>query len=291
MAWAGVSASQIILGLGKWRRYPRLRKEIDQVFRQTHAYSHIHFHWLCRSLRIWRGQEKSSFRYWYIVFCTWGHRPLSYNIAQSFPPAGFQHPPSYSITTVAPRSFIVAMIFSASSLGTFSLSILGALSTNFLLSTKLRPSMLLTSLMTLALAVGSMPCSFRVKRFFSWAGAAASSASSTGAAAGAAAKPPTGRSGMLSLLCATGGQWPAPGCRLCAPLELPRHTLREETRSAVSSSVSLLIWSTMVSILGFGVAAASVELNRRDAAEERIICAETRGAEEARSWRAQLWAA
>jgi hypothetical protein len=111
----------------------------------------------------------------------------------------------YSITTVAPISFIVLMIFSASSLGTFSFIILGALSTNFLLSTKLRPSRLLTSLMTLALDAASMPCSFRVKRCFSAAAGATSSASSaTGAAAGAAAKPPTGRSGMLSLFCRKG---------------------------------------------------------------------------------------
>lgn len=37
------------------------------------------------------------------------------------------------------------------------------------------------------------------------------------------------------------------------------HTLRLDTRSAVSSSVSCDIWSTIVVILGFEVAAASVD--------------------------------
>jgi midasin len=80
---------------------------------------------------------------------------------------------------------------------------LGALSTNFLESTKLRPSKFLTSLMTLGLDPASNDCSLMVKSVFSAAAGAASS-SSTGAAAGAAgpaAKPPTGRSGMLRRVC------------------------------------------------------------------------------------------
>ncbi|KAK7560788.1 hypothetical protein IWX92DRAFT_28764 [Phyllosticta citricarpa] len=107
----------------------------------------------------------------------------------------------YSMTTTAPRAFIVSMIFSHSSLGTFSFICLGALSTNFFESTKLRPSMLLTSLMTLGFAPASKLCSFRVKSVFSCAAGAASSSSAAsaaaGAAAGAAAKPPTGMSGMF----------------------------------------------------------------------------------------------
>lgn len=109
--------------------------------------------------------------------------------------------------TVAPRSFMVAMIFSASSFGTDSFIILGALSTNFLESTRLRPSRFLTSLMILALAAGSNFSSLRLKSVFSAAAGAASSGSSAAAAAGAAPpagpaeKPPTGRSGMLSRDC------------------------------------------------------------------------------------------
>lgn len=103
---------------------------------------------------------------------------------------------------MAPSSFIAATIFSASSFGTDSFMTLGALSTNFLESTKLRPSRFLTSLMTLGLAAASNAWSFRVKSVFSAAAGAASSSSTAaaaGAAAGAAAaaKPPTGRSGML----------------------------------------------------------------------------------------------
>jgi midasin len=107
------------------------------------------------------------------------------------------------MSTTAPSAFIVSMIFSASSLGTDSFITLGALSTNFLESTRLRPSSCLISLMTLGLAAASNSFSFRVKSVFSAAAGAASSASSTGAAApgapaaAAAAKPPTGRSGML----------------------------------------------------------------------------------------------
>jgi hypothetical protein len=61
-----------------------------------------------------------------------------------------------------------------------------------------------------------------------------------------------------------------------------------ETRSAVSSSVSWLIWSTMPLILGL---TASVELNRLVVAAARSACAETRAEETERSWRAQLCAA
>lgn len=105
------------------------------------------------------------------------------------------------MVTVAPSPFMVAIIFSASSLGTESFIIFGALSTNFLLSTKLNPNRFLISLMTLGFAPVSNACSFMLNSVFSWAAGAASSASSAaaaaGAAAGAAAKPPTGRSGMF----------------------------------------------------------------------------------------------
>ncbi|KAM3068055.1 hypothetical protein ACMFMG_012214 [Clarireedia jacksonii] len=105
----------------------------------------------------------------------------------------------YSIVTTAPSSFKVAMIFSASSFGTPSFIIFGALSTNFLLSTKLKPSMLLISLMILGFAAASNEASLRLKRDFSCCTGAASS-SSTGAAAGAgpAANPPMGISGIFS---------------------------------------------------------------------------------------------
>jgi midasin len=108
------------------------------------------------------------------------------------------------MVTVAPSSFMVAMIFSASSLGTDSFIIFGALSTNFLESTRLNPSRALISLITLGLAAASNSFSLSVKSVFSAAAGAASSASSAaaaGAAAGAAAKPPTGRSGMLRRDC------------------------------------------------------------------------------------------
>jgi len=116
----------------------------------------------------------------------------------------------YSSTTVAPSSFIVATIFSASSLGTDSFMTLGALSTNFFESTKLNPSKLLISLMTLGFAAASNAVSFSVKRDFSAAAGGSSVASSAAAAAGAAAagaaKPPTGRSGMLRRNCSIQGQ-------------------------------------------------------------------------------------
>lgn len=63
-------------------------------------------------------------------------------------------------------------------------------------------------------------------------------------------------------------------------------TFRLETRSAVSSSVSLLIWSTMSAILGL-TASASVELYRLEAHDTRSVCAGDRGAAADRSWRAQ----
>lgn len=110
----------------------------------------------------------------------------------------------YSMTTLAPTAFRVSMIFSASSLGTDSFIILGTDSTNFLLSTRERPSRLLISLMTLALEAASTVSSFRLKRVFSCAaGAASSSSAAAGAAAApppgpaATAKPPTGRSGIF----------------------------------------------------------------------------------------------
>jgi midasin len=113
---------------------------------------------------------------------------------------------SHSIVTVAPSSFNVAIIFSASSFGTDSFMTFGAASTNFFESTKLKPSSVLTSLMTLGLAPASKDCSLTVNKDFSCAAGAASSASSAAAAAGVAAdagaaKPPIGRSGMLSRVC------------------------------------------------------------------------------------------
>lgn len=74
---------------------------------------------------------------------------------------------NHSIVTVAPSSFIVATIFSASSFGTDSFIILGALSTNFLLSTKLSPNKPLTSLITFAFAAVSNACSLMLNRVFS----------------------------------------------------------------------------------------------------------------------------
>jgi hypothetical protein len=57
---------------------------------------------------------------------------------------------------VAPKASNVAFNFSASSFGTFSLMILGALSTNFLASTKLAPGRIpLISLMIFALDAAS----------------------------------------------------------------------------------------------------------------------------------------
>lgn len=95
--------------------------------------------------------------------------------------------PIHSITTTPPSALIVATIFSPSSLLTPSLSTLGALSTNFLLSTRLSPSMDLTSLMILGFDAASNDCSFSVKRDFSAAGGGASSSSAAAAAAAAGA--------------------------------------------------------------------------------------------------------
>jgi hypothetical protein len=94
----------------------------------------------------------------------------------------------YSIDTFPPNASKVLTIFSASSLGTPSFSTLGALSANFLLSTRLSPSIDLTSLMIFGFDVGSKDSSFRVKSVFA-AGAGAASSSSTGGGAAAAAPP------------------------------------------------------------------------------------------------------
>jgi len=186
---------------------------------------------------------------------------------------------------------MVSMIFSASSLGTDSFMTLGALSTNFLESTRLKPSRALISLMTLGLAAASNSLSLRVKSVFSAAAGAASSASSTtveGApAAGPAAKPPTGRSGMLRRDWGEGVSWGPLGYekRVVRGFEA---TFKLATRSAVSNSVNWLIWSTMPAILGLG--AASVELFRRAIRCRRPDDAARRGEDVmmlARSWRAQ----
>src|ERR1700733_12401679 len=89
------------------------------------------------------------------------------------------------MATTPPKALIAATIFSPSSLLTPSLSTLGALSTNFLLSTKLRPSIDFTSLMILGFEAASKDWSLSVKRDFSAAGGGAS-ASAAAEAAGAA---------------------------------------------------------------------------------------------------------
>lgn len=62
-------------------------------------------------------------------------------------------------------------------------------------------------------------------------------------------------------------------------------TLREETRSAVSSRVNWLIWSTMLAILGLvGAAAASVDCHLRVTRATLEVEART---EEKRAERAQ----
>lgn len=115
--------------------------------------------------------------------------------------------PIYSISTTPPKPLIVSMIFVPSSFVTPSFITFGTLSANFLLSIKLRPSMLLTSLMILDLAAASNDINLSVKRDFS-CGAGAASSSSTGAGAAAAAEPPEGaakeRSGMLRRDCRYG---------------------------------------------------------------------------------------
>lgn len=212
-------------------------------------------------------------------------------------------PRVYSNSTLAPSSFSVATIFSASSFGTESFISLGALSTNFLESTKLSPSRFLISLMTLGFAAASKDTSFTENRVFSCAAGASSSgsdAAGAAAAGAAAANPPTGKSGMLSRDCSS----VAPGQLLLLATAHrisarkvrcgPRPTFRLETRSAVSSSVNWLIWSTMPAILGFvgaAAAAASVDWYRL-----AILCWASAPAEilrvgVERSWRAQHRAA
>src|SRR3569833_1080802 len=138
-----------------------------------------------------------------VATCFFSHPPPT--------PYHHKHPPSpvYSNTTVAPSSIMVAMIFSASSFGTASFMSFGALSTNFFESTKLRPSKLLISLMTLGLEPASKAVSLRLNTVFSAdAGAASSSASTAAGAAGAAAaaNPPMGMSVLFSRDCASGRQ-------------------------------------------------------------------------------------
>ena len=129
--------------------------------------------------------------------CTYTH-PYKYSVT---PPQCQQNQTHiYSITTTAPRPFSVSTIFSPSSFGTPSFIVFGALSTNFLLSTKLNPSIDLISLMIFGFAAASNDCSFRLKSVFSCAAGAASSSSASaaaGAAAGPAENPPIGMSGML----------------------------------------------------------------------------------------------
>ena len=103
----------------------------------------------------------------------------------------------YSIDTFPPNASKVLIIFSASSLGTPSFNTLGALSANFLLSTRLRPSIDLTSLIILGFDVGSKDSSFRVKSVFA-AGAGAASSSSTGGGAAAAGPPDDGAENVMS---------------------------------------------------------------------------------------------
>ena len=166
------------------------------------------------------------------------------------------------MVAVPPSSFNVAMIFSASSLGTDSFMTFGALSTNFLESTKLNPSMFLTSLIIFGFDPASNAVSFTVKSDFSAAAGAASSSASAaaaacppaGPAAGAAAKAPTGRSGMFSRDCKRCHQY-----ALLTKWVNVRLTFKLDTKSAVSRSVNWLIWSTIPTIFGF---AASVELCR-----------------------------
>lgn len=112
---------------------------------------------------------------------------------------------NYSITTFAPRFFIVSTSFSPSSFGTDSFRTFGTASTNFLLSTKLRPRYDLISLIILGFEPASIDSIFRLNSVFSCgAGATSSSAGGVAAAAlgaAAAANPPTGRSGMLRRVC------------------------------------------------------------------------------------------
>lgn len=151
---------------------------------------------------------------------------------------------AYSKETLAPKPSRVVLIFSASSLATFSFKTFGAASTNFLESTSDKPSKPLTSLMTLALVLASKLSNLTLKMVFSAAAGAASSAeaSASAGAAGAAAAPPTGKaiSGISS-------------CDFKALI-----------KDEVSTRVSVEIESTMDWIFGSTAAwtgAASVELN------------------------------
>lgn len=177
---------------------------------------------------------------------------------------------------------------SASSFGTDSFIILGALSTNFFESTKLNPSSALISLMTLGFAPASNDISFTLNRVFSCAAGAASSSTSAGAAAGAAgpaANPPTGRSGMLSRDCEETTISQSPSFQHHVnPYRVP--TFKLVTRSAVSSSVNWLIWSTMPAILGF-VDAASVDWCRRPLLCWAMTLALVRREDLERIWRVQ----
>jgi midasin len=108
---------------------------------------------------------------------------------------------TYSMTTTAPSALSASTIFCASSLGTPSFISLGALSTNFLLSTRLRLSRFLISLMTFGLDPASNDSSLRLNSVFSCLTGAASSSSSAAAGAAAcagAAKAASGASGMFS---------------------------------------------------------------------------------------------
>ncbi len=145
------------------------------------------------------------------------------------------------MVTTAPSSLRAATIFSASSLGTDSFIVLGALSTNFFESTKLRPSMLFTSLMTLGLAAASKDISLRVNSVFSaGAGAASSGSAAAGAAAGAAAaaNPPTGRSGMFSRDLTNSVSYSTLCLNECFGDEGIPATFKLDTRSAVSKRVN-----------------------------------------------------
>lgn len=122
--------------------------------------------------------------------------------AFSFPWYIHRAPRFHSIVTTAPSPFRVSIIFSDSSLGTPSFICLGALSTNFLLSTKLKPSKPLISLIILGFAAASNDLSVRVKSVFSCATGPACSSSTGAGGTGAAAKaPPMGISGILSRDC------------------------------------------------------------------------------------------
>lgn len=91
--------------------------------------------------------------------------------------------PHHSIDTFPPNPSKTLTIFSASSFGNPSFNTFGALSTNFLLSTRLSPSIAFTSLMIFGFAVVSNDCNFKVKRVFAAGVGAASSSSAAGGGA------------------------------------------------------------------------------------------------------------